>query len=435
MSTTHLDEALRAAVTFAHGGARIVVGYSGGLDSTVLLHAAAGVVADRSRLLALHVNHGLSPHADAWQRHCESVSATLGVSFSARRVSVAAGGSVEATARRARYHAFRDVVDVDDVLWLGHHLDDQAETVLWRLMRGGGAAALAAMPPSRRLGRGWLLRPLLDVARTDILAWARARGLEWIDDDSNSNRRFERNFIRHEVLPVLQRRWPDAPARLHHAARRFSDEVALLRRALDAQLDEVGAVSRRLPLAIAADPYARPLLRRWLERCGVSGVRERVLAEVVRQTQGAMDRTPQIVVADGYSVRRYEQHLYLIADASQLDSTMWRSIMWRLGDVLDTRSGRLDARKGSGAGLRGAVSVVEVRARQGGERLRPFGRNGSRSVKRLLAEARVPPWLRTAYPLIYIDDRLAALPGIAIDAAYADVCDGTWKLSLHASGQ
>ena len=424
-----VDEAVRAALGTppARGSGRVAVGYSGGLDSTVLLHAAAEMIDDRRRILALHVNHGLSPNADAWQRHCESVSAALGVCFSSRRVHVVPGGSPEAAARRARYEAFRATLDGDDVLWLGHHLDDQAETVLWRLMRGGGAAALSGMPASRRLGRGWLQRPLLDVPRADIAAWAHARGIDWIDDESNSDRRYERNFIRHEVLPVLQRLWPDAPERLRRAARRFDDEAVLLRRVLDAQLDEAGAASGTLAVSLLAEPHARLLLRRWLEREGVGGVRERVLEEVVRQAHGAADRVPEIVVADGFSVRRYAQRLYVVDDVP----TALASTPWRLGVALDTPAGVLDSRKATGVGLRASVSVVEVRARRGGERMRPAGRHGSRSVKRLLQEAHVPPWLRFAYPLIYVDGRLAAVPGIAVDAAFAETSQDAWLLTLR----
>jgi tRNA(Ile)-lysidine synthase len=255
--SSSVDAAVHAALTDALG--RVVVAFSGGMDSTVLLHAAVEAIDEPSRVLALHVNHGLNVRCDEWQRHCEAVSARLGVGFEYRRVAVGSVGGTEAAARKARYDVFREFLVRGDVLWLAHHRDDQAETLLWKLMRGGGVAALAGMPESRGLGAGRLRRPLLEVPRIDIASWANARGLKWIDDDSNVDARFDRNFIRHEVLPVLQSKWPDAASRLQHAARRFADEAALLRSALDRRLDELGVVGGRVPVSVAEEPQARPL--------------------------------------------------------------------------------------------------------------------------------------------------------------------------------
>ncbi len=438
-----VDASIHAALARHPPNHRIVVGFSGGLDSTVLLHAVARQIDDRRRLLALHINHGLSASADAMQQHCEAVSVELGVRFSAQQVRVSPRGSVEAAARHARYEAFEKALLDDDVVWLAHHLDDQAETVLWRLMRGGGVAALAAMPASRQLGRGGLLRPLLDVTRADIAAWAATHGLRWIDDASNADRRFDRNFIRHEVLNAIRPRWPDAAVRLHRAARRFADEAALLRHALDQQLDsatdydagdEAGGAARTyaeptaIAVALLGTPHARPLLRRWLARAGIHGVREHVLAEIVRQAHGAHDRNPEVAVTADFSVCRYQQYLYLVTDVKPVLAP----VLWRLNNApLDIALGRLVARRSAGVGLRASLTVVEVRPRGGGERLRPAGRSGSRSVKRLLSEARVPPWLRDAYPLIYVEGQLAAVPGIAIDGAYAEAPGDAWQLALR----
>ena len=217
-ATNPIALAVRSALTDTLG--RIVVAFSGGLDSTVLLHAVVESVVDRGRVLALHVNHGLNPRADEWQRHCSSVGGALGIAHAELRVTVGSHDSPEASARDARYAAFREFLVAGDALWLAHHRDDQAETLLWKLMRGGGVAALAGMPESRSLGAAYLRRPLLDVSRADIAAWAGAHDLRWVDDDSNENARFDRNFIRRDVMPVLHRRWPDAALRLQHAARR-----------------------------------------------------------------------------------------------------------------------------------------------------------------------------------------------------------------------
>ena len=429
-SITSVDEAVRHALTepVSRGAGRIVIGYSGGLDSTVLLYALVEAIENRERLLAIHVNHGLSRNADDWQRHCESISRQLRVECIVRRAAVPRGAA-EAVSRRARYEAFSDILGVDDVLWLAHHMDDQAETVLWRLLRGGGAAALAGMPVLRRLGRGHLLRPLLDVTRAQIEAWAVARKLGWIDDDSNADLRFTRNYVRHEVLPTLLRRWPDANVRLLQAARRFKEEAAQLRSGLDRQLDAIGAAPERLPVSMLDDAHARPVLRRWLERAGITGVRERVLNEILRQAGGAGDRVPKVGVANGVNVRRYRRDLFIVADTAREFATM----AWTLGTDLHLPGGRLTSLLGPGPGLRADVAAVEVRARRGGERLRPLGRDGSRSVKRLLQEAHIPPWWRVGYPLIYVGDHLVAVPAVAIDESCGTLAERTWQVGFESS--
>jgi tRNA(Ile)-lysidine synthase len=411
-----IDRAIDVALTESPG--RIVVAFSGGLDSTVLLHAARERIDDPARLLALHVDHGIHPKSSEWARHCEVVSASIGVAFVVRRVHVAAPS--EGSARAARFAAFADVLQADDTLWLAHHRDDQVETLLWRLLRGG--AALAGMPRSRPIGRARLLRPLLGVPRAELARRASLRGLRWIDDDSNANTRFDRNFLRHDVLPVLRSRWPDVDARLYATAARIADDATVLRGVLDRRLDEI-SLDGALPIAVLDDVDGRALLRRWLERRGVHGARERALDELLRQTRGAPDRAPAVAVATHRVVRRHDGALHLV-DTLRFDVAPAR---WALDRPLAFGARELSAERGP-YGLRGDLVCVEVRPRCGGERLRPAGRVGSRTVKRLLHEARIAPWLRERYPLVYVDSVLAAVPGIAVDVAFADRGDGGWCL-------
>jgi len=423
----HSIEASVAAILKAHGG-RVVVGFSGGLDSTVLLHAAA-LTTPRDRLIAFHVNHGLNPRAEFWQHHCQLVSVELGLECVCAAVQVTPGAAgPEAAARHARYAAFTATLQPGDLLLLGHHLDDQAETVLLRLLRGGGSAALAAMPMRRRLGRGELVRPLLEHPRSALEAWAGARGLVWIDDDSNADLRFERNYLRHEVLPALRRQWPDVAQRLAGAARKFALEARVVERALDAILDGEGATAETIAIdLIMRSDCAQLLVRQWLVRGGVIGVRERVIEQIVRQMCGAPDRTPAVDVARGVSVRRYGAQLHVVRQAAPIETAVWT-----LGSDLEVGTGVLTATRGIGAGLRGNTSRVIVRPRRGGERLRLPGGRGSRTVKRLLQEARVPPWLRTGFPLIFVGERIAAVPGIAVDEAFVDDGADAWRIEWRA---
>ncbi len=417
-----VDRAVAAAL--ARSAARVVVGYSGGLDSTVLLRAAAEQVSV-DRLVALHVNHGLSAHAGEWQRHCEAVSGELGIEFRSVRVTLEQG-NVEAAARKARYAAFAAHVAPPDVLWLGHHRDDQSETLLWRFLRGADLAALSGVPKERPLGAARLIRPLLGVSRAAIVAWAHARGVRWIEDESNADIGFDRNFLRRDVLPMLRARWPDLDVRLANAAERLAAEAALLHDALDARLASF-ATAEALPLEIVAAPGGLALLRRWLASHGVVGVGERMLREAVRQAAGAGDRHPEIRLDARRSLQRHAGGLYLVTG----EATAFEPRAWRLDAPFEAPPLRLRARRG-GAGLRADLERVIVRPRCGGERLRPAGRGGSRSVKQLLHEAAVKPWWRRHHPLLYVEDRLIAVPGVAIDEAFAETGPHAWQIDVES---
>ena len=408
---------------------RIVIGFSGGLDSTVLLDVTRARIDDPRRLLALHVDHGIHPKSADWARQCEGVGTALGVEVVVRRVQVerrphGAVKATEAAARAARYAVFADLLGAGDTLWLAHHRDDQVETLLWRLLRGGGSA-IAGMPRSRRVGRATLLRPLLGIPRTDLSTWAAARGLEWIDDESNTDTDFDRNRLRHAVLPLLRQRWPDVDVRLAAAATRFADQAAALRAALDRRLDAI-AVDGALPIAALDGADALALLRRWLERRGVIGTRERALRELLRQTFAAPERALRVRVSDARVVHRHRAALQVVAEPLSVTAQRWTFVA-----PLEFGGGVLVAERGA-TGLRGDIGCVEVRPRSGGERLRPAGRDGSRSVKRLLHDAGVAPWLRADYPLLYVDGILAAVPGLAIDRAFADPGDAGWRVRFDA---
>ena len=189
---------------------RLVVGFSGGADSHSLLHALVELSRreDLPPVIALHVNHGLHEDANAWTTHCAAVASDLGVEFHERVVSVDAGASPEAQARDARYTVFESFLDAGDVLLLGHHLDDQVETVLFRLIRGAGPSGLAGIPEQRPLGRGLLVRPLLAITRAQIEDYAVFHELSFLNDSSNVDTRYDRNFLRHKVLPLIESRWP-----------------------------------------------------------------------------------------------------------------------------------------------------------------------------------------------------------------------------------
>jgi tRNA(Ile)-lysidine synthase len=350
-------------------GKRVAVGLSGGVDSVVLLDLLCAAAPRHGfRVAAVHVHHGLSPHADAWARFCRKLCRDRGVPLVVRRVGVRKQGKgLEAAARAARRDAFAR--HPAPVIALAHQLDDQAETVLLNLLRGAGARGASAMPVAGRLGGKILLRPLLAVRRDAIEAYARARGLRWIEDESNRDAALTRNFLRLRVGPLLETRFARWRESLARAARHFA----------------------------AADADARLLLREFLRARGLRAPSEAKLVEMLRQLTGKGARTA--IEHDGAVLRVYRGRV---------------SVDKRPGGELRLRPAR-------GRGIDAARlerSRVTLRARAGGERLQLDARRPRRTLKNLFQEAGIPPWRRERLPLLYCGDELVWVPGLGVAAGW-----------------
>lgn len=280
---------------------RLAVGLSGGCDSVVLLHLLSRL-GFAGRLEAIHVHHGLSPNADAWARFCADYCTGLGVPLIIRHVSVdtASGLGLEAAARQARYAVFAEVAT--DCLLLGHHRSDQAETVLFNLLRGTGVTGAAGMPAERQFGRLRLLRPLLASSRAEIEACATSAGLAWVDDESNADIAMTRNFLRHEAMAALAQRFPAAEASLAQAAANFGEAAGLLDELAEQDWRRIseGEAARLSEMRALSLPRLKNLLRHRLRRLGWQVPVAARLDEFARQLQSAgPDRHPELVLPDG----------------------------------------------------------------------------------------------------------------------------------------
>ncbi|MGQ0548014.1 MAG: tRNA lysidine(34) synthetase TilS [Betaproteobacteria bacterium] len=362
-------------------GKRAAVALSGGLDSVVLLH-----LLQEHNVKAIHVHHGLSPNADAWAAFCRKLCRRWKVPLTVRRVRVAkAGEGPEAAARSARYAAFRK--SREDLLFLAHHLDDQAETVLMNLLRGAGVAGARGMAPLARLGAKQLARPLLRISRQDMVAYARQQDLEWIEDESNADEKLTRNFVRHRLAPLLESRFPAWKTALARAARHFA----------------------------RSEIRAEQLLRAYLRRKGLKAPSEAKLVEMLKQLTARGARTS--IDHDGARLRVYRGKL-LLEKAESLPAFV--PVRWsgerRL--PLPALGGELRFRASRGKGIDARHKSLQVRLRAGGERLKPDARRPRRTLKNLFQEAGVPPWQRDRLPLLYSGEDLVWVPGLGVDAAY-----------------
>jgi tRNA(Ile)-lysidine synthase len=410
--------------------ASVCVGLSGGIDSVVLLDVLQTNAARLGLALsAVHVNHGLSPHAAQWQRFCEELCRARGVGLACVAVQVPrrTGLGLEAAARAARYAVFE--AQAADFVALAHHLDDQTETFLLQLLRGAGARGLSAMPMLRaqasagRGGRGpRLLRPLLEISRAQIAEHARGLGLRWVEDESNRNLELDRNFLRHQILPLLEQRFPAYRQTLSRSARNMADASALAdalaEQDLDAVSEQGGIHVERLRKLTPA--RALNALRHALTRLSASMPPRAALEEALRQCTEAGTDAQVRVSLGAVSARRYRGRIRLVRDRAAADRDWCEP--WRGQETIELpQGGSLRFLAGEGDGLsraRLAEEVVTVRFRRGGEKLCLGAGRPRRTLKQLFQEAGIPAWERALLPLVFCGETLVWLPGIGAAAQW-----------------
>jgi len=398
---------------------RYVIAFSGGLDSTVLAHALASLThhdeyyADVP-VLAVHIDHGLQTQSADWSVECRDMAAAFEIDFRSLVVNVQtdSGKGPEASARDARYSALRAELRSGDWLLSAHHREDQAETLLLNLIRGSGPAGVAGIGGLRRFGPGWLVRPLLNVNRADIRQYALDEDLRWLDDPSNTDRRFDRNFLRHEVLPELKSRWPDIAARLQRSAGHAGEASQLLVQLAEIDIEALGGSTARLPidaLSALAAPRQRNVIRYAIRDLGLSTPTASQLERIMKEVILARVDAQPLVTWPGASVRRYRNGLYLLPQnlVDQVESRDVEGTELELGAGL----GVLRFESGADVGISEALldAGLTVKPRVGGERFSPYGQTHTRELKKLLQEEGVVPWMRDRLPLVYSGDRLLAV--------------------------
>lgn len=415
--------------------------YSGGCDSHVLLHALAQCRRQIAvPLRAVHIDHGINPQSAGWAEHCRQVCNRLDIPLTIRRVDArpASDESPEEAARRARYQAFNALLSPGDWLCTAHHRDDQAETVLLHLMRGAGPRGLAGMRARSVLGGATLVRPLLSFDRATLVAYAHDEGLRWIDDPSNEDSAFDRNFVRLKVMPLLRQRWPSAARTLSRSAAHCREADELIHHVGVQDLAEVRGDADTLVISrlVALSPARQVrVLRIWLAGLELPMPTAAQLSHIRTDALAAAEDATPCIQWPGAQVRRYRDRLYAmppLVAAAGLSSTV---LPWDLQHplVLPT-GGSLVAEAVVGHGLSAARcrdNVLTVRFRRGGEHCRPMGGAHHRSLKNLLQEKGIPPWQRDRLPLIYIGEALACVVGVCVSEPFAAKAgDAAYDLTL-----
>lgn len=414
-----LAEQLLAPLLRWPGVNRYLVAFSGGLDSTVLLHALTTLAQTRPwfTVQAIHVHHGLHPEAADWQRHCSAFCESLGVSLQAffATVDQRSPEGLEAAARLARYRVLAHCMQANDALLMAHHANDQWETLLMRLHRGAGLRGLAGIPASRRLGPGWLLRPFLDLPRTALVTYAQAHRLEFIEDSGNADLRFDRGFLRSRIVPGLEERWPAAAVSAARSAAHLRTAAKLLDEVAGEDLCRIAQGGPGLDLAqlLGLSPRRRDnLLRYWIADSGFALPSSARFRSIVDNLLTAREDATPLVAWDGAELRRYRKRLYLLRSLAPIPknwSARWsgtQPLQLPAGTgvltVQPTQAGGLDSQLWADAG-------VQVRFRRGGERLRQDEHGQSKSLSNWFQEHAVPPWLRERMPLVWRNEELIAI--------------------------
>ncbi|MCL9653521.1 tRNA lysidine(34) synthetase TilS [Pseudomonas protegens] len=396
------------------------IAFSGGLDSTVLLHLLVDLAHQHGlpRLTAVHVHHGLQAAADAWPAHCQAICAALGVPLQVIHVQVRAGSSLEGAAREARYGAFERLTAANELLLTAQHRDDQAETLLFRLLRGAGVRGLSAMPESRPLGAGHLLRPLLGVSRAELERYAAEHCLSWVQDPSNADHQYSRNYLRHQVMPSLIARWPQAATSMSRSAAHLReaqgllDELAMMDLAPaegESDFPWLDLPSLALaPLQSLSPARQRNVLSHWLSKRGRLPDTDHWAGWESLRDASAQGH-PRWCLADG-EVHRAGGRIWWLSGAWL--QQVKNGIEWQdPGSPLQLPNNGQVFFVGSAP-----QGPLRIRYRQGGEVMQVAGR-GHRDLKRLLNEAGLPSFVRGRLPLLYQDERLLAVANLPALAA------------------
>ncbi len=440
---TDLTALLSAAEVFSvldipPGTKQLLAGYSGGLDSHVLLHLLH-TYCHQSKpapgLTAIHINHGLNPDAGHWAEHCRAICQELKIEYRLIELDARApkGESQEAWARKLRYDALRQLVGPADILMTAHHQDDMAETLLIQLFRGSGPAGLAAMPAKSGFGPGRHYRPLLQYTRSDLKTYAEQHRLSWIEDDSNTDLKYDRNLIRNNILPAISQRWPAISRTLYRAARLQADAASLLDDLGNSDMQlcavEHGNYLRVSLLQVLSSTRAANTVRYWIRSRRFPLPTERQLSEVFTSLLAAGPDTVPCVCWNGTELRRYRDTIFITAPLPDPPDPLLQ-IDWDMNTPCKLVMGTLQASRGRGSGIKASKCMndhLNVRFRRTDTLIKMSGHH--RQLRKLFQQYGIPPCYREYIPLLFAADVLIMIPGICIADDYLATADEEgWKI-------
>lgn len=395
-----------------------LVAYSGGLDSHVLLHLMSRIPDIAIR--AVHIDHGLQDVSPWWSRHCRDICSEFGIPLEriSLNLDVPSGQSIEAYARNKRYEAFMELLEPEEVLLTAHHQNDQAETLLIQLLRGAGVAGLASMPMIAGFSEGQHFRPFLNLSREQLEAYADHYDLNFVEDASNADMRFDRNFLRHQILPQFIERWPGSVGTLSRAAMLQGETQRLLDSYVSQDLElMLGSVEGTLSveLILQCQPERRrALIRYWIAASGFRYPSSKKLQHIISDVFQAAEDAAPLLKWEGVEIRRYQGDVYIMPPLVSHD--IYQSFDWDLKQDLFIASlgVKLEVKylESWSETLSNAEQKLTVSFRQGGEVIKPAGSDKTLTLKHLFQQFSIPPWMRGRIPLLFHGEELIVVWGV-----------------------
>lgn len=413
---------------FLNNYRKLIIAYSGGIDSHCLLHMLAQDNTLRNRICAVHINHGINQQANEWAQHCQQVCDALQIPLQifALDIKPIAGDSLEAIARTARYQALAELVKDEEALLTAHHLDDQAETMLLQLFRGAGVAGLAAMPTKKTFARGWHIRPLLEVTRKQLMQYAQQYQLNWLEDQSNQDSQFTRNYLRHKIMPILKEKWPSVAKTIARSSQHCAQTITLLQELAESDLqyclldDKVLSLPSFIKLSTARQVNT---LRFWLQQLTNCYPDQNTLMTILHQLiKAKRDAKPELYW-NGKIIRRFQQTLYCLPKQQKDLVKQEYDWDWKTPFVHHNFNLTANIKFGFGLDQKKLPLKLKIKFRSGGETIKPYKREQTHSLKKLFQEWNIPPWQRSNIPLIFAEEELIAVIGYCYHNDYMVTSD------------
>ena len=397
---------------------KLGIAFSGGLDSSVLLKLITENNESIDQLTVLHINHNINKQSDSWELFCKERASELGIDFISWKLESSDKISEELL-RDKRHEAFKEWADEKDLILTGHHLDDQIETVIFRIFRGTGLRGLEGIKEVSKINDLNFYRPLLNCRKEDLLQYAHDKGLSWIEDDSNKESYFARNIIRNEVMPKITERWPAIDKAIGHLSSRASKADKILSEVAQEDFMNIDGSTEALDIVkLQSFSYERQenLIFHWLTHINnlniSSGQRMQILSSIINPSEGSISFSANSRSRDlNIKILISHEEVRILDDTALIPLPNDTSLEWNLRDTISIPSGKLSLVESPGKGLdkKFLEQGATIKARVGGERCKPFGRHKSQKIKNLFQEFKIPDWKRDFIPLIYIGDRIAAV--------------------------
>jgi tRNA(Ile)-lysidine synthase len=403
---------------------KFCVAFSGGMDSTVLLHVMKNIIDEKSQIRAIHINHNIVDNSKVWTKTCKSICKNFGIDIEIISLEVTHNGyGLEAAARDERYKKLKEKLYENEYLLTAHHEEDQMETVFLRMARGTGLDGLQGINEKYSFGEGIIFRPMLEVSKTSVMDYAKEHQLKWVEDSSNQDTHFDRNFLRKKIIPQFRERWPSIASSVSRLSQLSVQNIKILNQIAEEDIGPIANMNE-LPLAKLLDKSferANNMLRYIILANGMSIPSMKTLQDGLKEMLDP-ETDKSVIAWKDYCIRKYKNHLYFLSNSDLEPNKVDVRIPWEIGKTvnLGENIGTIEATfiHGDGLSIEKCKNKLTISYRQGGELIKPIGHRINKSLKNLFQENQILPWMRDKIPLIYYQDELVSVADLWFNQNY-----------------